>query len=304
MASGLYSQHVNNKKMLYLRNTVIILVLVTLAVCCLFPLFYMIVNSFGPAVEAASSNRSVFPSSWSLDSYKAFFNFSTYSVKWLYNTFIVSICQVLGNVIFASLAGYAFAKLKFKGKNFLFNLILIGMMIPYQVTQVPLYILIANKLHMTNTYAAMILPGVVTSYNIFLAKQFFTSIPTPLIESAKLDGCNQLGIFVRIILPLSAPVLASVSLFYAVSHWNSYFNAMLYINNSDMEVITIVLRRLVFLTTQVAEDSTFDWGAAGMPPIKAVKMATTVLSTLPILCIYPFVQKFFTQGVMVGSVKG
>ena len=104
--------------------------------------------------------------------------------------------------------------------------------------------------------------------------------------------------------PLSAPVLASVSLFYAVSHWNSYFNAMLYINNSDMEVITIVLRRLVFLTTQVAEDSTFDWGAAGMPPIKAVKMATTVLSTLPILCIYPFVQKFFTQGVMVGSVKG
>ena len=101
-----------------------------------------------------------------------------------------------------------------------------------------------------------------------------------------------------------APVLASVSLFYAVSHWNSYFNAMLYINNSDMEVITIVLRRLVFLTTQVAEDSTFDWGAAGMPPIKAVKMATTVLSTLPILCIYPFVQKFFTQGVMVGSVKG
>ena len=102
----------------------------------------------------------------------------------------------------------------------------------------------------------------------------------------------------------TVPVLAAVSLFYAGSHWNSYFNAMLYINNSDMEVITIVLRRLVFLTTQVAEDSTFDWGAAGMPPIKAVKMATTVLSTLPILCIYPFVQKFFTQGVMVGSVKG
>lgn len=130
MASGLYSQHVNNKKMLYLRNTIIILMLVTLAVCCLFPLFYMIVNSFGPAVEAASSNRSVFPTSWSLDSYKAFFSFSEYSVKWLANTFVVSACQVLGNVVFASLAGYAFAKLKFKGKNFLFNLILIGMMIP------------------------------------------------------------------------------------------------------------------------------------------------------------------------------
>ena len=152
MASGLYSQHVNNKKMLYLRNTIIILMLVTLAVCCLFPLFYMIVNSFGPAVEAASSNRSVFPTSWSLDSYKAFFSFSEYSVKWLANTFVVSACQVLGNVVFASLAGYAFAKLKFKGKNFLFNLILIGMMIPYQFTQVRLYILIVNKVHLCNTF--------------------------------------------------------------------------------------------------------------------------------------------------------
>ena len=181
MASGLYSQHVNNKKMLYLRNTIIILVLVTLAVCCLFPLFYMIVNSFGPAVEAASSNRSVFPTSWSLDSYKAFFSFSEYSVKWLTNTFVVSACQVLGNVVFASLAGYAFAKLKFKGKNFLFNLILIGMMIPYQVTQVPLYILIVNKFHLSNSYAALVLPGLVTSYNIFLTKQFFSSIPTSLL---------------------------------------------------------------------------------------------------------------------------
>ena len=107
-----------------------------------------------------------------------------------------------------------------------------------------------------------------------------------LEEAAIIDGSNDLITFVRIILPLSAPVLASVSLFYAVSHWNSYFNAMLYINNSDMEVITIVLRRLVFLTTQVAEDSTFDWGAAGMPPIKAVKMATTVPVSYTHLDVY------------------
>lgn len=223
MASGLYSQHVNNKKMLYLRNTIIILVLVTLAVCCLFPLFYMIVNSFGPAVEAASSNRSVFPTSWSLDSYKAFFSFSEYSVKWLTNTFVVSACQVLGNVVFASLAGYAFAKLKFKGKNFLFNLILIGMMIPYQVTQVPLYILIVNKFHLSNSYAALVLPGLVTSYNIFLTKQFFSSIPTSLLESAKLDGCSQPKIFTHIVLPLSKTILAVLSINTFLSSWNNFF---------------------------------------------------------------------------------
>ena len=169
---------------------------------------------------------------------------------------------------------------------------------------VPAYIMVVNVLHLGNTYWALWLPTAMSAFNMIIIKNYFQGIPMELEEAAIIDGSNDLITFVRIILPLSAPVLASVSLFYAVSHWNSYFQAMLYINNSDMEVITIVLRRLVFLTTQVAEDSTFDWGAAGMPPIKAVKMATTVLSTLPILCIYPFVQKFFTQGVMVGSVKG
>ena len=288
MASGLYSQHVNNKKMLYLRNTIIILMLVTLAVCCLFPLFYMIVNSFGPAVEAASSNRSVFPTSWSLDSYKAFFSFSEYSVKWLANTFVVSACQVLGNVVFASLAGYAFAKLKFKGKNFLFNLILIGMMIPYQVTQVPLYILIANKLHMTNTYAAMILPGVVTSYNIFLAKQFFTSIPTPLIESAKLDGCSQLGIFVRIILPLSKTVLAVMAINTFLSSWNTFFWPFLVTSKDYIFTIQVGLKTFKF-----ANETLF-----------APMMAGATLSALPMFILFFTLQKYFLEGVTIGAVKG
>ena len=119
-----------------------------------------------------------------------------------------------------------------------------------------------------------------------------------------MDGCNDLQIFCRIILPLSKPVLASVTLFYAVTHWNSYFNAMMYISDSNKEVIQIVLRRIIFLTSAVANDSGFDFGAMGIPPQKAVKMATTVVATVPILLIYPFVQKYFTQGVMVGSVKG
>ena len=222
MASGLYSQHVNNKKMLYLRNTIIILMLVTLAVCCLFPLFYMIVNSFGPAVEAASSNRSVFPTSWSLDSYKAFFSFSEYSVKWLANTFVVSACQVLGNVVFASLAGYAFAKLKFKGKNFLFNLILIGMMIPYQVTQVPLYILIVNKFHLSNSYAALVLPGLVTSYNIFLT---------------------------HIVLPLSKTILAVLSINTFLSSWNNFFWPFLVTSKEAMYTIQVGLKQFKFANT-------------------------------------------------------
>ena len=118
-----------------------------------------------------------------------------------------------------------------------------------------------------------------SAFNMIIIKNYFQGIPMELEEAAIIDGSNDLITFVRIILPLSAPVLASVSLFYAVSHWNSYFNAMLYINNSDMEVITIVLRRLVFLTTQVAEDSTFDWGAAVCRPSR--------LSRWPPRCCLP-----------------
>ena len=310
MASGLYSQHVNNKKMLYLRNTIIILVLVTLAVCCLFPLFYMIVNSFGPAVEAASSNRSVFPTSWSLDSYKAFFSFSEYSVKWLTNTFVVSACQVLGNVVFASLAGYAFAKLnivssilqvgtcaltgygfarfKFKGKNFLFNLILIGMMIPYQVTQVPLYILIVNKFHLSNSYAALVLPGLVTSYNIFLTKQFFSSIPTSLLESAKLDGCSQPKIFTHIVLPLSKTILAVLSINTFLSSWNNFFWPFLVTSKEAMYTIQVGLKQFKFANTTL------------FGPM----MAGATISALPMFILFFCLQKYFLEGVTVGAVKG
>ena len=186
--TGLYSPHVNHPKKRIARNILLAVILILFALLTLFPIFYMIMSSFGPAVATAGTSRSIFPRVWTLDSYKAFFSFSKYSVRWIVNSLIVASATVAGNVIFASMAGYAFSKIRFKGRQWLFGLILVAMMIPYQVTQVPLYILIANKLHMTNTYAAMILPGVVTSYNIFLAKQFFTSIPTPLIESAKLEN--------------------------------------------------------------------------------------------------------------------
>ena len=222
-STGLYSQHLNDRKKLYARNIVLALLLIVFAVLALFPIFYMIMSSFGPPVATAGTRRSILPARWTLDSYKAFFEFSKYSGRWILNSLVVASLTVVGNVIFASMAGYAFSKINFKGRKWLFGMILVAMMIPYQVTQVPLYILIANKLKMTNTFAALILPGVVTSYNIFLAKQFFTSIPTPLIESAKLDGCSQPKIFVSIILPLSKTVLAVMAINTFLSTWNSFF---------------------------------------------------------------------------------
>ena len=254
----------------------VIIALVALA--CVLPFIYVVAGSFATERELTERPFFLIPQDVSLNAYQYILKQGDV-FRGLKNSVIVTVIGTLINM-------FVSCTMLFTG----------GM--------VPAYIMVVNVLHLGNTYWALWLPTAMSAFNMIIIKNYFQGIPMELEEAAIIDGSNDLITFVRIILPLSAPVLASVSLFYAVSHWNSYFQAMLYINNSDMEVITIVLRRLVFLTTQVAEDSTFDWGAAGMPPIKAVKMATTVLSTLPILCIYPFVQKFFTQGVMVGSVKG
>ena len=287
-AMGLYSQHVNNKKVLYLRNTILALVLFALAFACLFPLFYMIMNSFGPSIEGADSARSVLPASWSLDSYKAFFNFSDYSAKWLFNSLVVAISVVVGNVIFASMAGYAFAKLHFKGKKLLFYLILVGMMIPYQVTQVPLYILIVNTFRLSNTFLALILPGMVTAYNIFLTKQFFSSIPTELIESAKLDGCSQPGVFTRIILPLSKTILAVLAINTFLGSWNSFFWAFLATSKDSMYTIQVGLKQFKFANTSL------------FGPM----MAGATISAVPMFVLFFCLQKYFLEGVTVGAVKG
>lgn len=289
MASiGLYSAHRNKPWLVTIRSAALTLILTLSAVLTLFPIFYMITSSFGPNIATAGNNRSIFPSVWTLDSYKAFFAFSPYSMRWIWNSFVTALSTVLGNVVFASMAGYAFAKIHFKGSKWLFGLILVAMMIPYQVTQVPLYILIVNKFKMSNTYAALILPGIVTSYNIFLSKQFFTSLPTPLIESAKLDGCNHLNTFVRIIVPLSKTVLAVMAINTFMSTWNTFFWPFLVTSKEEMYTIQVGLKTFKF-----ANETLF-----------APMMAGATLSALPMFVLFFALQKYFLEGVTIGAVKG
>ncbi len=287
-STGLYSQHRNNRALLHLRNALIALVLVIFAVLALFPIFYMITSSFGPAIATAGNMRTIFPSRWTFDSYIAFFNFNQYSIRWIGNSFITSVSTVIGNVVFASMAGYAFAKIPFKGRKFLFGLILVAMMIPYQVTQVPLYILVVKDFKMSNTYAALILPGIVTSYNVFLSKQFFAGIPTPLLESAKLDGCSHPGIFIRIVLPLSKTVLAVMAINTFMSSWNTFFWPFLVTSKDYMYTIQVGLKTFKF-----SNETLF-----------SPMMAGATLSALPMFVLFFALQKYFLEGVTIGAVKG
>lgn len=288
MATGLYSKHLKNRKKLYLRNTILITLLVILALIALFPIVYMVAWSFGPAVEAASTSYSIFPKTWSLDSYKVFLSYNQYSLRWLWNSLIVAVAVMIGNVVFAGMAGYAFAKIDFKGSKFLFYLILMAMMIPYQVIQVPLYILIVSKFQLTNTYIALILPNVCTAYNIFLAKQFFQGIPTALIESAKIEGCNQFKIYRLIILPLSKTILAVMAINTFLGSWNNFFWPFLVTSKEEMYTIQVGLKTFKFANGTL------------LSPM----MAGACISAVPMFILFFALQKYFLEGVTVGAVKG
>lgn len=271
------------------------------ALLCVLPFLYVAGASFATEREIIERPFFIIPHEFSINAY-------IYIVRdgsvfnGLKNSLIVTIVGTIINMFVSSTMAYPLSRPYLKGKNFFMNMVVIIML--FSGGMVPSYLLITQVLNLRNTYWALWLPGAMSAFNMIILKNYFQGLPMELEEAATIDGANDLFTFIRIILPLSGPVLASVSLFYAVGHWNAYFNAMMYIQDTSMEVVQIVLRRIIFLTGAAVEDTSFDWGSAGSPPTKAVRMATTMVATVPILIVYPFIQKFFTAGVMVGSVKG
>ncbi len=286
---GLYKKYIGKYKYrAKIRNTFIAVVLLCIAAVTLFPIYYMIVSSFGAPTEAGGASYSLIPKAFTLDSYKFFFDYSRYSVRWLFNSLVVAIIVTVCNVVFASLAGYAFAKMRFPGCKFFFFLLLVAMMVPYQVTQVPLYILVVNVLKLQDTYVALVAPTLVTCYNVFLAKQFFTSLPTSIIESAKIEGCSQPLIVWKIVMPLSKTILSVMAIMTFLGEWNTFFWPFLVCNSEAMQTIQVGLKNFSFANTTYF----------------APMMAGATISALPMFVLFFSLQKYFLEGVTVGAVKG
>jgi ABC-type sugar transport system, permease component len=285
---ALYNNHLGNRTAKYIRNTIIVVLLLLFALATLFPIYFMIMSSFGDPVEAGAVSYSIWPSKFTLESYKFFFDFSEYSFRWLLNSLIVAVSVMVSNVLFATMAGYAFSKVNFRGRSVLFAVLLCAMMIPYQVTQVPLYILIVNIFEIQNTYTALIAPTLVTVYNIFLAKQFMSSIPKEILESAKVEGCSQLQILFRIIMPLSKTVMAVMAILTFMETWNTFFWPFLVTNTMDMQTIQVGLKNFRFANTTY------------FSPM----MAGATISALPMFVLFFSLQRYFLEGVTVGAVKG
>ncbi len=286
---GLYKKY--NGKLKYkggIRSFLLAAVLLTIALVTLFPIYYMVISSFGAPTEAGGASYSLIPKQFTLDSYKFFFSFSTHSFRWILNSLLVASVVTISNVIFATLAGYAFAKLRFPGCKVFFFVLLVAMMVPYQVTQVPLYILVVNVLKIQDTYMALVAPTLVTCYNVFLAKQFFTSLPTSIMESAKIEGCSQPMIVWKIVVPLSKTILSVMAIMTFLGEWNTFFWPFLVSNSEAMQTVQVGLKNFSFANTTYF----------------APMMAGATVSALPMFILFFSLQKYFLEGVTVGAVKG
>lgn len=219
------------------------------------------------------------------------------------NTIIYVVLGTLLNIAVTMPAAYALACKKFKPRGkvmfyFVFTMFFNGGLVPTYMT--------INKLGLISTRAILIMFVAVNTYNLIIARTFIeNSIPDDLYEAALLDGCSHFSYFFKVVLPLSKAVISVLILYYAVFHWNDYFNALIYNNNSDYEPLQIVLRRILLLN-EAFQDGTGASVAGGYAQSSAdqIKYAVIIISTLPILCVYPFIQKYFEKGVMIGAVKG
>ncbi|WP_417900944.1 carbohydrate ABC transporter permease [Bacillus sp. CSS-39] len=247
----------------------------------------MVISSFRDTTISASFKPEWFPSKVTLATYIRFLT-ETDAVRWLMNSLFVSSVLTLSNVVFSSLAGYAFAKLSFPGRKTIFWLLLGTMMIPAQVTLIPVYIMVVNIFGLVDTYLAIMLPMFTVVGNIFLMKQYMSTLPTTLIQAARIDGCSEFGIFRKVILPISKPGVAVLAIFTFVSTWNEFFWPFLVTQSSSMRTIQVGLASFKF------QDAT-DYGAM---------MAGSVLAALPMFILFFALQRYFLQGITIGAVKG
>ena len=283
-----------------LKPTFLHLVLAAGALTTIMPFLWMISTSLKPEPEIFRFPPVWIPSVWKWDNYAKAMTAAPFG-RYFLNTVIYAVAITATNLLFCSMAAYAFARLHFPGRNLLFVLVLGTMMIPAQVTMVPVFIMLkrwpllgGNDLlgvgghGLLNTYTGLVLPGAVGAFGIFLLRQFFMTLPRELEDAARIDGCSEAGIFWRIILPLSKPAMATLGIFTFTAAWNEFLWPLLIMSKDSMKTLQVGLQ--VFQTQYT---TTWD-----------LLMAGTVVVTLPVLIIFLFGQRYFTRGIALSGIKG
>jgi len=275
------------------------LVLLLIAAAMVLPLIYVIAGSFTSQEELTMRGIVLFPRKPSLDAYRVIFS-SRMIFSGLTSSIIITVIGTAINITFTTLMAYPLSKKHLKGRTIIQVLIIFTMV--FNAGMIPNYLTI-RYLGLIDSWWALWLPVAINPFNLILMRNFFMQIPFEIEESARIDGCNDLQTLLRIVLPLSVPSLAAFSLFYGVAHWNSYFNATMYLNKPEMWPIQVWLRQIIILSQGAFADGV-DPNLYSDVPRESVKLAVIVVATLPIMAVYPFLQKYFAKGVLLGSVKG
>lgn len=267
----------------------------------LYPVWYTVIISFNDSSDALRGGIYWWPRKFSLESYKTVFQDTT-----IIRAFMVTVLRTLigtvTSVFFTAMVGYAFSKKHIMGNKFYTILGTITMffgggLIPYFIT--------LKNLGLYNNFLVYIIPGLFNFYNMIIFRSFFNELPAGLEESARLDGANDLMIFIRIVIPLSAPVIATIALFNGVGHWNDYFTGVMYINDAELQPIQTYLFRIIASASASKTVVAMPAGVtAQQVSSQSVRLATMVVTTFPIMCVYPFLQKYFVKGMLIGSIKG
>lgn len=267
------------------------------AIITLLPFLYVLAGSFATESELARRAFFIFPETFTFEAYRYVFTSEAF-VRSIFVTVGVTAVGTLVQLFFTFTMAYPMAKRQLRGRKLLINMVVFAML--FSGGMIPTFLVVQN-LGLIDSYWALILPGAINPFNLIIIKNFFQNFSVELEESAKIDGASEVGIFLRIVLPLSKPILATFALFYAVGIWNDFMSPLLYLNDSSKWTLQLLLRQVTIAS---------DPNALGnldpdyVPPAEGMKLAIIVIATLPIMLVYPFLQKHFAKGLLIGSVKG
>jgi len=262
-------------------------ILILLGLVFSIPFMWLIATSLKSLNEISNSTLTLLPRHYHWDNYIRVFERIPY-VRFSLNTLYVTVMSVIGQIISSTLVAYSLTKIDWQGKKLIFPIVIATMLIPYQVTLIPLYI-IFQKLHLVGTYWPLIIPAFTGApFYIFLLRQFFMTLPDSLVQAARIDGARELHIFARIVLPLCKPAIASVAIFTFISTWSDFLGPLIYLNDNKMYTLTLGLQ--AFMAEHYVE-----WD---------LLMAASVLFTLPIIVMFFFAQKYFIEGIALTGIKG
>ena len=274
------------KKSEYKKHHVIILIFLTIfSLIMMYPMAWMLVTSFKTNADIRANRTKFLPTEWTLEGYRTAFEKAPIA-QWFINSMLLVICITVAVIFTSTLIGYVFAKYEFRGKKVLFVILLATMMVPPQVTMIPRYLMI-QEMHLFNTIWALIVPGLVSAFSIYMARQFIADLPDSICEAAKMDGAGPFRIYWNIVLPNIKPAIGSIGIFTAMMNWNDYLNPLLMLN--DMEKMTLPLGLVIFDTQRVSDMS--------------ATMAAASMMMMPMIIIFVLFQKQFIKGMTLSGIK-